>query len=236
MVFGGPPPAASLKKNSSPYPLFRTPSRSQDEFLSQDEDPVYGDPIDEDAKEVGPSSSAAAAAAPPSGPAAMAQAFLTGGRFDKAVAAFSSALKCSETKECRIGLLLGRAAAYCGLSRHIRGIPAAESEARAMYAPDPSHLAGSALRDADNALRLDAPRIAAAHAARGDALFLLERYHDARASYRLAIDHAPGQLQYGAKLAECEQALGGGVEAEGGGEGEAGQVKVPCANSYRAIR
>lgn len=170
----------------------------QDEFLSQDE---------EDSHEAGTASDDAL---PPGSPSSRAEALLESGSFDKAIVAFSDALtECAEGRQ-RGTLLLGRSTAYCRLSKHLRSIPAAESEARALYAPDPAQLAASALRDADSALKMDSAHISAVHAARGDAMFLLERYNDAREAYRMALAHAPGQLQYACKLKECDEALSGG--------------------------
>ncbi len=103
-------------------------------------------------------------------------------------------------------MLLGRCEAYCGLSRHLRTIPAAQSERRAVYAPDPHSLATSALKDAEHAFNLESNRAGAVHKARGDALFLLERYADAREAYSLAYSYTPGPCT-NAKMISCEQAL-----------------------------
>ena len=128
------------------------------------------------------------------------------GRWEAAVNDFSAAIKARPGAAHEGELLLGRAAAYCGLSRHLRAIPAAESECRALYAPDPEHLAASALRDADAAVRLQAGHIADLHAARGAALFLLERYGEAAEAYSVARLHAPGSLLLAQRAEECAQA------------------------------
>lgn len=150
------------------------------------------------------------------GAAAAAAAHLAAGRFDKAILGFSAALKGCDDPGQRAGLLTGRADAYCGLSRHLRSIPAAQSERRAVYAPDPHSLANSALRDADSALRVVAGPAALAHARRGDALFLLERYAEAVEAFRLASAQAPGYACLLAKIGACEAALtdGGGGPRE----------------------
>lgn len=141
------------------------------------------------------------------GEAATAAAHLAAGRFDKAILSYSNALKACDDAVQRAALLTSRADAYCSLSRHLRSIPAAQSERRAVYAPDPHSLASSALRDADNALRVVAGPAAAAHARRGDALFLLERYSEALESYRLAAAQAPSFACVIAKIEACEAAL-----------------------------
>ena len=48
-------------------------------------------------------------------------------------------------------LLLGRSAANAAFSQQLRSIPAAQSESRALYAPDPTQLAALALKDAEAA-------------------------------------------------------------------------------------
>lgn len=92
------------------------------------------------------------------------------------------------------------------MSQHLRSIPAAQSEVRAVYAPDPLSLASRALRDGDSALKLEAERATAVHRTRGNALFLLERYKDAQEAYRLAYAHCPDP-ELSTKIANCERAL-----------------------------
>jgi Lon protease-like protein len=152
---------------------------------------------------------------------AAAAAHLTAGRFDKAILVYTSALKdLSATArdnehrmETHIELLLGRCEAYCSLSRHLRRIPAAQSERRAVYAPDPHSLATSALKDADHAFHLESSRAGEVHKARGDALFLLEKYVDAREAYSMAYKHMPGTCLK-AKMMSCDQALCDGSGAK----------------------
>jgi Lon protease-like protein/tetratricopeptide (TPR) repeat protein len=202
-------------------PLLPSSPQDDDEYMSQDEDDC-------------PSPNGDEGAAPAGGEAAAAAAHLAAGRFDKAILSYSNALKgCDDSGE-RAALLTARADAYCSLSRHLRSIPAAQSERQAVYAPDPHSLAGSALRDADSALRVVAGPAAAAHARRGDALFLLERYSEALESYRLASAQAPSFACIAAKMEACEAAL-----ADDGGsppELPTGTGSAPCAGPLAAVR
>ena len=98
------------------------------------------------------------------------------------------------------------------LSTRLRSIPAADSESRALFGLDPTHLAELALRDATRAADV-APAWPRAAAARGRALFLLERFTDARAAHldALALDPAHEPSLKG--LAESDAALGGDAAA-----------------------
>jgi len=162
---------------------------------------------------------------------AAATAHLAAARFDKAISIYTSALKDlstttddkEHTLETQIKLLIHRCDAYCSFSRHLRTIPAAESERRAVYAPDPHSLATKALKDADHAFNLCSTRAAGVHTARGDALFLLERYADAREAYSMAYSHMPLAL-FEAKINSCEQAL-----CDESGAGAAKNPQSSCA-------
>ena len=226
------PPPIHSPAHAPTHP--RTPFSLQDEYVSQDEDccPYSSEYEDQDEDEDTKNTAGTATTAPtpthphPHNPSASvhnkdciacAKGLIQAGRYDKAILKLTTAIKSCEDNDTLILLLTARAEAYSGLSRHLRTIPAEQSERRAVYAPDPHTLASSGLRDAENALRLEAGRACAVHVARGDALFLLERYHDARESYSLAQSYnfvpSVGLLN---KIAECERALSGG---EGGGEG-----------------
>lgn len=176
-------------------------SDDDDEFLSQEED--LSEIEDEllDLSDHVPEAQETAA-----GGNATAATHVKSGRFDKAIVDYSALLKQDNSREQQIALLLGRAEAYCGMSQHLRSIPAAQSEVRAVYAPDPLSLASRALRDSDSALRLEAERATAVHKTRGNALFLLERYSDAREAYRLAYAHCRDP-ELATKITNCERAL-----------------------------
>ena len=235
-----------FKFASLQFSILFCPYLLQEEYLSQDEGPTdmeddLIDPSDDIAepKDLVDGSFATAAGA-----------YIKSGRFDKAIVEYSAALKGDNSREQQITLLLGRAEAYCGMSQHLRSIPAAESEQRAVYAPDPVSLASRALVDADNALRLESDRAKAVHEARGNALFLLERYNDAREAYRLAYAHCPGP-DLAVKIKKCEQALSDDIIGptsqvcgkEGGllgvaqeGSGQQSNNALPCLAKLAAVK
>jgi Lon protease-like protein len=213
----------------------------QDEYVSQDYDSGNSDPgnsgsgnIEEDISDCGLDQLNDEVLLCPKGDCmAVAAAHLAAGRFDKAILAYTSALKNlihdeEGDKETQIQLLLGRCDAYCSLSRHLRTIPAAQSERHAVYAPDPHSLATSALKDAEHAFNLESSRAGAVHKARGDALFLLERYADARDAYSMAYTHVPVPC-LNAKMISCEQAL-----CDGNGSGSSA-MNTNNSQSYCAI-
>lgn len=184
--------------------MLASPCR-QDEFISQDEEDEECD-IEKDKGEVaqpGWNEHEAINLA--------AQAYLRAGRFDKAINAFNEALQNADVSEDRVTLFLGRAEAYAGLSRHLSAIPAVESERRAVFAPDPHRLASCALRDAEEALKLQSCRVSAAHLVKGDALFLLERYGEAHCAFRQALSYSRNCRTISARLKKCDQALAGGI-------------------------
>ena len=97
-----------------------------------------------------------------------------------------------------------RSATFSRLAAATRAIPAAQSEARALFGLDPTHLAELALRDAGRSRSL-APQWPAACARAGDALHLLERFGDARAAFldALELDPCAEEAVVGLKAAEA---------------------------------
>lgn len=205
----------------------------QDEFLSQDECEDAEAPSDEDMAEPG-SNAGKVEQGRDSGNylELRAERFLSGQQWEQAINAYSAALEARDDAASEGRLLCGRAAAYCGLSLHLRSIPAAESECRAISAPCPQHLAARALRDADAALHLEGAHIAQLHASRGEALFLMERYADASEAFSLARRHSPGSMQLAARVEACRKASQPDVGAPDAGE-SAGQG-LPC--DFAALR
>jgi hypothetical protein len=67
-------------------------------------------------------------------------------------------------------------------SRQLRSRPAALSECRAIYAPDPTNLAQLALKDAERVASLK-PTWHKGYSRQGAALFMLERYGEAETAY-----------------------------------------------------
>jgi Lon protease-like protein len=160
--------------------------------------------------EVGAAAAASTEAAAPRG-----AALLRERRWEEAVREFDARLQATPAGAPeRAPLLLGRAGALRGLAGALRAIPAAASERRAVYAPDPHALAAAALRDADAALRIEGLPVIACHAARGDALQLLERYAEAAEAFRAAELHATGRCPaLSARRAAADAALGAPVSA-----------------------
>lgn len=99
-----------------------------------------------------------------------------------------------------------RADAYASLGRHICAIPAEQSERYAVFAPDPQHLASKALRDVDDSLQLQSSKLCTLHRIRGDALYLLERYHEAQDSYRQAwnLSESPALCE---RMQKCSETI-----------------------------
>lgn len=207
--------------------LFLAP---QDDFLSQDSDPCPCDDTD------GSPPSASETNIDIDQAVAEATAFMKNSQYERAATLYSLALTGCTDARLRASLLLRRSAAYCSLSEHLRNIPAAQSEECALNAPDPIHLAACGLRDAEEALRVDAPHIASVHASRGDAFYLLERYGDATEAYRLAVAHAPGQCHYTSKVQLCENTVAKKGQGKAGplqkGDGASGEL-TPSFNAVR---
>lgn len=155
--------------------------------------------------------------------AAIAQAHVQAGKLDRAVNEYSDMLRRSDmagagasscatvsARRRHAALLLARSAAYAAFSQQLRSIPAAQSESRALFAPDPCHLASLALKDAEAAAGLDGdspePML---H--KGYSLFLLERYTEAGSAYRAGLQLQPTHEQLQAQLRELQAALAGGA-------------------------
>lgn len=111
----------------------------------------------------------------------------------------------------------------------MRAIPAAQSEARALFGLDPTHLAELALRDAGRARSL-APLWPAAAARAGDALHLLERFVDARAAFLDALELDPSASEAVAGLKRAEEALLADAE------GRASVTAAPASAAAAASR
>lgn len=112
---------------------------------------------------------------------------------------------------------------------------AAQSESRAIFAPDPCQLAALGLKDADMAvmaLGATSPPTMDAHVAlaaepglpeaqlhRGRCLVLLERYQEAEEAYRRGLAAQPTHEQLLAALQELQEVLSEGGGGGGGGNG-----------------
>ncbi|KAL4424242.1 hypothetical protein ABPG75_001543 [Micractinium tetrahymenae] len=171
--------------------------------------------------------------------AAIAEAHMQAGKLDKAINEYSDILRRSglagggagggvgrAAQRRHAALLLARSAAYAAFSQQLRSIPAAQSESRALYAPDPCQLASLALKDAESAASLDGDNPQALlH--KGYALHLLERYQAAEAAYQAGLQLQPTHEQLRARLQELQALLEGGSphssDSSGAGEGGAGR-------------
>ncbi|KIZ03391.1 hypothetical protein MNEG_4574, partial [Monoraphidium neglectum] len=135
-------------------------------------------------------------------------------KWEQASKQFTLALKFAPPgdKEAAAVLLSNRSAALCSWSMQLRSRPAALSESRAIFAPDPTHLAQLALKDAERAAQLR-PTWHKGYSRQGAALFLLERYGEAETAYLEGLMLAPGNAtlteglnKVQAVLAEQQQA------------------------------
>lgn len=81
----------------------------------------------------------------------------------------------------------------------------ARSERRALYAPDPTHLAEKALRDAQKAVELK-PEWFKAYSRLGMASFLLEKFQDARTAYQTGLKFKPEDEDMKVSGLNCFQA------------------------------
>lgn len=237
-----PSPARACTRSRAHPPTPLQADHASDEEFTEATDGSEGEGSeDEDAGTDGGGAWAGQPASPDAPPAAddwqalvaRAEQHMARSEYEKAVNEYSRLLQRSAlaggtgaggatARARRAALLLGRAAAYDGLSRQLRSIPAAQSEARAIYAPDPCQLAALGLKDAEAALAL-APDCdaAAAQLHKGRCLFLLERYDQAQAAYRAGLQAQPTHAGLQRSLGEVQAALAGG--AGGGAEAAAAQ-------------
>eukprot|EP00884_Botryococcus_braunii_P002611 jgi/Botrbrau1/12350/Bobra.0239s0002.2 len=119
------------------------------------------------------------------------------GQWDKAIAAYSGALKCD-------GITVGdlvrgysnRCAAFSRLSRSLRDIPAESSESRALSGFDPAILSELAVKDAQRLTALE-PNNIQGFILLGEALLLSERYEECQNAYveGLSLDPTNQELQ-----------------------------------------
>ncbi|GFR48493.1 hypothetical protein Agub_g10391 [Astrephomene gubernaculifera] len=129
-------------------------------------------------------------------------------QYGEAAAAYTEALRLAREPGHVAALLSERSAAYASLSRSYLQRPARRSEGAALFDLDPACLAQMALRDAERAVRLR-PEWGEAHGRKADALFLLERYYEAREAYLSGLEREPthGSLQAG--LRQVHELLSG---------------------------
>lgn len=159
--------------------------------------------------------------------AAIAEAHLQAGKLDRAINEYSDILRrsslaaggaCRAAQRRHAALLLARSAAYAAFSQQLRSIPAAQSESRALYAPDPCQLASLGLKDAEAAAVAD-PENPDALLHKGYALCLLERYQAAEAAYHAGLQLQPTHEQLCGRLLELQALLQGEAGSPGGGGG-----------------
>ncbi|KAL4442724.1 hypothetical protein ABPG77_006718 [Micractinium sp. CCAP 211/92] len=155
--------------------------------------------------------------------AAIAQAHVQAGKVDKAINEYSDILRrsalagsgggacCAVVHRRHAALLLARSAAYAELSQQLRSIPAAQSESRALYAPDPCQLASLGLKDAESAAAAD-PDSPEPLLLKGFALSLLERYQAAEAAYQAGLQLQPTHELLRSRLEELQALLEGGSQ------------------------
>lgn len=141
------------------------------------------------------------------------------GKFAKAMEVYRAGLKsCPERNVAgRFSLLVARSSAALDYAEALRTLPASVSEKNAVFAPDPTFLASSALRDADSALSIYVEKLCGAYEARSQALRALERYTEAVDAARLAVAHAPAgserRERLSIMLASMERELQGSLES-----------------------
>ncbi|GIL76200.1 hypothetical protein Vretifemale_5693 [Volvox reticuliferus] len=138
-------------------------------------------------------------------------------KYGEAATAYTEALRYAHDADDVATLLSDRSAAYASLSRTYRSRPARTSEYRALFDLDPTSLAQMALKDAERAVAVR-PGWAKAHSRKGAALFLLERFHEAREAYLegLALEPTNSTLQEG--MREVQAVLAGDGDGDGNGE------------------
>ncbi|KAG2493543.1 hypothetical protein HYH03_008357 [Edaphochlamys debaryana] len=145
--------------------------------------------------------------------------------FGEGAAAYTEALRWARAAEDVAALLAARSGAYSSLSRSYRSRSARRSECAALFDLDPTSLAQMALRDATKALGLR-PEWAEARGKLAAALFLLERFHEARDALLEGLEAEPTNTQLQASLREVQAVLAGdpdtGAAPEGAGPAAAG--------------
>ncbi|KAL3138492.1 hypothetical protein ABBQ32_006282 [Trebouxia sp. C0010 RCD-2024] len=131
---------------------------------------------------------------------------------EKLIGQSSRQLKKCDTVQEQSGFLCKRSGAFARLSKHLRAIPAAQSERQALSGLDPFHLAHLALNDACKAADL-APT-AKAYELQGEAQLLLEAYRAAETAFLagLGIDPTDQGLMRGLQL--THKAISEAEEAE----------------------
>ncbi|GLI64935.1 hypothetical protein VaNZ11_008336 [Volvox africanus] len=135
-------------------------------------------------------------------------------KYGEAATAYTEALRYAHDADDVATLLSNRSASYASLSRTYRGRPARTSEYHALFDLDPTSLAQMALKDAERAVAVR-PNWAKTHSRKGAALFLLERFYEAREAYLegLALEPTNSMLQEG--MREVQAVLAGDGETEG---------------------
>ena len=147
-----------------------------------------------------------AAAAPPPAPQTPSPTSISTSTLAPLPSSSSSSSAATHAAAAEAVLCACRSATFSRLAAATRAIPAAQSEARALFGLDPTHLAELALRDASRARAL-APQWPAAAARAGDALHLLERFGDARAAFLDALELDPSASEAVEGLKRAEEAL-----------------------------
>ncbi|KAI8471643.1 MAG: PUA-like domain-containing protein [Monoraphidium minutum] len=158
-------------------------------------------------------------------------------RWEQATKQFTLALKFARgaDKEAAAVLLSNRSAGLASWSMQLRSRPAALSESRALYAPDPTHLAQLALKDAEKAIQLR-PTWHKGYSRQGAALFLLERYSGAETSYLEGLMLAPGNTTLAEGLAKVQAVLEEQQEAAGAADAAGGDGRSEPKRQRRVTR
>ncbi|BDA43943.1 LON peptidase N-terminal domain and RING finger protein 3 [Coccomyxa sp. Obi] len=152
------------------------------------------------------------------------------GQFENAINAFSLALKLARDSDEEARMLCHRSNAFASLCRKLRSIPAAQSEAHALYGLDPFTLAQLALKDAERAVTLQ-PKWATAYLQQGGALFLVERYEDAQAALVEGLSLEPGNRSLQEAMAAVREALSNAAStsvAQSSGTTRSGRAVERC--------
>lgn len=137
------------------------------------------------------------------------------GKFTKSLEVYRAGLKACPRSDVmgRYELLMARSKAAIEYAEALRTLPASISETSAVYAPDPTNLATSALKDANAALEIHTEYVAKAHLARCRALKSLEKYGEAVEAAKLSSESfkkgSENHCKAQAVLASVEQELRG---------------------------